>query len=97
MAKKKVADELTADDIQAMLADPEVEGKQALRQKLSAMLSHGALPCPTCGEMPHTMLRRPAVNGNLPVYETACLAHGGAVRGDEPSAAVQRWNKAIAG
>ena len=97
MAKKKSIEEADADVLQAMLADPEVEGKQALRQKLSAILGAGALPCPTCGNAPHAMLRRPAVNGNLPVYEVACLAHGGAKAGDEPSAAVQRWNKAITG
>lgn len=97
MAKKKAADELTADDIQAMLADPEVEGKQALRQKLSAMLGAGALPCPTCGIAPHAMLRRPAVDGNLPIYEVACLAHGGAQRSDAPDQSVMKWNRAIGG
>lgn len=98
MAKKKtIDDEADADVLQVMLADPEQGEKQAIRKKLSALLGRGALPCPVCGEPPHAMLRRPAVNGNLPVYEVACLAHGKPARGDEPSAAVHRWNANVGG
>lgn len=95
MAKKKTIDEADPDEIMALLADPEVTDKQGLRQKLSAMLGAGAAPCPTCGEAPHAMLRRPAVNGNLPIYEIACLAHGGAQRSDSPDQAVMKWNRAV--
>ena len=95
MARKKVTlDEASADDLLVMLADPETENKKGLRQKLSAMLGNGALPCRHCGEAPHAMLRRPAVGDNLPIYEVGCLVHGNAKRGDEPSAAVHRWNTA---
>lgn len=62
MAKKKVnVDEASAEEIQALLADPETENKKGLRQKLSAMLTEGALPCAKCGTAPHGMLKTPVV------------------------------------
>lgn len=97
MPKKKgnLAEETDPSVLLDALTDPTVENKQDVRRQLSAILGHGAKPCPTCGNAPHAMLRRPAVGTNLPIYEVACLAHGGAVQGDEPAVAVQRWNKAI--
>lgn len=97
MAKKKnAAEETDPSVLLAALADPATENKQDVRRQLSGILGFGAVACPVCQEPPHAMLRRPAVNGNLPVYEVACLAHGGAQRGDEPATAVRRWNEEVA-
>lgn len=77
---------------------------KALNAELSATIGEGALPCKTCGNVPHAMKRRPGYyevgcagpcKVDLPhPFEGYTLPEGRApfVHGETPEEAVAAWN-----
>lgn len=53
--------------------EPLAAAVEQLSAELSATIAAGAEPCATCGNVPHGMLRTPAVGRTPAIYEVGCL------------------------